>query len=392
MATANKDSLRSFGGNAQSVDIESQENEDENTGAPRPSETLSRKRSWSDALATDAFRLGLLDVGFALAGITFPNPRWYLHALQVMGLGAQGWSLYSIINRGTERARKDNGESHQESDNLLLVCTTLIQVLPWLFLWYLARSRQRIEVRKSFKNPKRHKKGWMVILPWAAPFCLLVLGSWMDAHENGVDAIRIVETVFSLGFHFFPACVGIATCFAYVVDLGTPREEASIGALKNTLNAFEAANKLKMNGMGMLFIIPNVLVWLTMTLVLFYRTLNQMKENQIDQKNDDPHHKADMGSFYFYAFRSLFSTTFMFCFIIPPAYHTTKMDIFLKETYMRYCNVDCTTGELAVILWLQSQPHGWKIMNIPVSLRLFKTIAFAVGTVTLSVFARAVEY
>ena len=33
-----------------------------------------------------------------LVGVSFPNSAWYVYALQVVGLGTQGWGLYVLIH------------------------------------------------------------------------------------------------------------------------------------------------------------------------------------------------------------------------------------------------------------------------------------------------------
>ena len=43
-----------------------------------------------------------------LVGVSFPNSAWYVYALQVVGLGTQGWSLYVYINSDNYYATHDD--------------------------------------------------------------------------------------------------------------------------------------------------------------------------------------------------------------------------------------------------------------------------------------------
>ena len=44
----------------------------------------------------------------ALVGVSFPNSAWYVYALQVVGLGTQGWGLYVLIHW------EDYGATHDD--------------------------------------------------------------------------------------------------------------------------------------------------------------------------------------------------------------------------------------------------------------------------------------
>ena len=58
-----------------------------------------------------------------LVGVSFPNSAWYVYALQVIGLGTQGWSLYVLIYIEDILATYDEIDDEydvQEQTNFLL--------------------------------------------------------------------------------------------------------------------------------------------------------------------------------------------------------------------------------------------------------------------------------
>ena len=109
----------------------------------------------------------------ALVGVSFPNSAWYVYALQVVGLGTQGWSLYVWINGedyvATNDEIDDELDAQYQTGYLLAI---FIQVFPWCFLCYLTRSDERHFLNDVIKNLTM--PWWMYLLPFVANLAICV--------------------------------------------------------------------------------------------------------------------------------------------------------------------------------------------------------------------------
>ena len=183
-----------------------------------------------------------------LVGVSFPNSAWYVYALQVVGLGTQGWGLYVLIHW------EDYGATHDDEYDVqyqtLVLLMIFQQVFPWCFLCYLTRSDERHFLNDVIKNLMM--PWWMYVVPFVANLAICV----ESAAEWGIIwfLTRLITQL--------PASMSILLVFAYVVEFEKqlPIIE-SIEDIKDKVLRYEKDIQDKIFKINIGLILPNVIFW-----------------------------------------------------------------------------------------------------------------------------------
>ena len=308
----------------------------------------------------------------ALVGVSFSNSAWYVYALQVVGLGAQGWSLYVLISDedywATDHDRFDYWATPHAYDddatwqtNILLLI--FIQVFPWCFLCYLTRSYERHILNDIVKNLTM--PWWMYVLPFVANLAICV---------EVVSITKIFWFVFLFFFTLLPASIAILLMFAYVVEFEKQLPIIqSIEDIKEKVLRYQIDIKDKIFKINVGLILPNVIFWVFLTLDRFWFVVEC-----IERKD-----------YYCAVYNSLFTYSnffFALTFLLPPVYHTYVMNKFVSTLDETYCEED--TGVLG---WLSRKQLGWKVFSVEMLPQLLKRIMFVMGGALLTGLAKVLE-
>ena len=298
-----------------------------------------------------------------LVGVSFPNSAWYVYALQVVGLGTQGWGLYVWIHFEDYLATHDDEYDVQNQTNDLLVI--FAQVFPWCFLCYLTRSHERHTLNDMVKNLTMH--WWMYVLPFVANLAICV----EDAAIPGDRTLWF----FTQLFNQLPASMSILLVFAYVVEFEKqlPIIE-SIEDIKDKVLRYEKDVQGKVFLINIGLILPNVIFWVFQTLDNFWFMVDQIEYKYYDWA-------VYNGLWTFFNF--LFALTFL----LPPVYHTYVMKKFVSSLDTAYCGEDTAN----VLGWLSRKELGWKTAYILISPTLLARMCYVIGAGILTGLARVLE-
>jgi len=293
-----------------------------------------------------------------LVGVSFPNSAWYVYALQVVGLGTQGYCLNVYIHDEDYFATHETKRDVQfQTYNLLEIFQ---QVFPWCFLCYLTRSHERHTLNDMVKNLTMPL--WMYVLPFVANLAICV----EEAAGWGV-------------FWFFlnlisqnPACMSILLLFAYVVEFEKllPIIE-SIEDIKDKVLRYETNIQVKIFKINIGLILPNVIFWVFLTLDDLWFVVDNIENKQY------------VGAVT-HGFITFFNFLFALSFLLPPVYHTYVMNKFVSSLDTAYCEEE----KVGVLSWLKHKELGWKTAYILISPMLLARICYVIGVAILTGLAR----
>ena len=299
----------------------------------------------------------------ALVGVSFPDSAWYVYALQVVGLGTQGFVLIYLIYAEDQVATYDDIDDEvdvQAQTNMLL--RIFIQVFPWCFLCYLTRSHERHTLNDMVKNLTM--PWWMYVLPFVANLATCVENAAIPGQRAFWFFVGLIT--------WLPASMSILPVFAYVLEFEKqlPTIE-SIEDIKDKVLRYETTIQDKIFKINVGLIIPNVLFWLFLTLDSFWYMVDYIKYKY--------YYEAVL-----YGFITVFNFLFALTFLLPPVYHTYVMNKFVSTLDKTYCGEDAGN----VLPWLKDKESGWKTAYILISPMLLARICYVVGAAILTTLAR----
>ena len=298
-----------------------------------------------------------------LVGVSFPNSAWYVYALQVVGLGTQGLSLYVWIYFEDYYATHDDEYDVQAQTNFLLAI--FIQVFPWCFLCYLTRSDERHTLNDMVKNLTMPL--WMYVLPFVANLAIAVENAATPGDRTFYFFFTLINQI--------PASMSILLVFAYVVEFEKhlPVIE-SIDDIKDKVLRYEKDVQEKVFLINIGLILPNVIFWVFLTLDPFWVMVDFIEYKHYD------------GAVYC-GFFTFFNFLFTLTFLLPPVYHTYVVKKFVSSLDTAYCGED-TAG---ILSWLKDKELGWKTVYILISPALLARICYVLGAGILTGLARVLE-